>query len=91
MNSKIQNLEEDKNEAERKNQELKDDIRKMKAEHESEIKSLKEENERLQDLNTRLTLDAMTHDNQMKIYANTAKELDGTRKELAQKELQEKN
>ena len=84
-------MEEDKNEAERKNQELKDDIRKMKAEHESEIKSLKEENERLQDLNTRLTLDAMTHDNQMKIYANTAKELDGTRKELAQKELQEKN
>merc|ERR1719197_324762 len=87
---KIQYLEEGKDEAERKNRELKDDIRKIYVEYESEIKSVIEENERLREVNTRLTLDAMRHDNQMKAYANTAKELDETKKQLAQKEIQEK-
>ena len=74
----IQNLKEDKNEAERKNQllitEFKDDIRKIKAEYEIKIKCLNEENIRLKGENNKLRFEAMKQDIRMKNHANTVKE-----------------
>ena len=84
----IQNLKEDKNEAERKNQllitEFKDDIRKIKAEYEIKIKCLNEENIRLKGENNKLRFEAMKQDIRMKNHANTVKENERLKKELAQ-------